>query len=110
MPRKSNKPIPEQLNGLFWDYDPESIDIVAHRDLIIGRIAETGSWDSMKWLLKTYSKKQILSYLNNKGKQTLPLRELNYWLLMTGVSSEVREQILDEASDSNHVWKNRYSN
>ena len=99
--------IPKQFFMLFWDYDPESMDVVRHKELIIGRIAELGSWESMKWLLKTYSKDEILSFLNHKGKQALPFRELNYWLLMMGVPAEKREQILSEASESNHVWKNR---
>ncbi len=106
---ENKKMIPSQILGLFREYDPGSIDIELHQDLIIGRIAEMGSWHSMKWLLKTYSKDQILSFLNKKGKQTLPLRELNYWLLMVGISSEEREQIINNTSESNHVWNNRYT-
>ena len=108
MTQKNTNSIPDKFFSLFWDYDPESIDIVLHKDLIIGRITEIGSWDSMKWLLKTYSKDEILSFLNNKGKRTLPFRELNYWLFMMGVSAKKRDQILGETSGSNHVWKNRY--
>ncbi len=106
---ENKKPIPSQIYNLFWEYVPESIDIKTHKDLIIGRVAEMGSWNSMKWLLKTYSKEQILSFLNKRGIQTLPLRELNYWLLMMGISSEEREQIINQKSESNHVWNNRYS-
>ncbi|MBN1905643.1 MAG: hypothetical protein JW927_11145 [Deltaproteobacteria bacterium] len=106
---ENKKTIPIQIFNLFWEYAPESIDIDAHRDLIIARITERGSWDSMKWLLQTYSKEQILSFLNKKGIQTLPLRELNYWLLMMGISSEERDQIINKTSESNHVWNNRYS-
>ena len=105
----NKKPIPSQIYNLFWEYTPESIDIETHKNFIIGRIAEMGSWDSMKWLLRTYSKEQILSFLKKKGIQTLPLRELNYWLLMMGISSEEREQIINKTSESNHVWNNRYS-
>lgn len=109
MSYKTKKSIPKQLYGLFWDYDPQTLDVDLHKDLIIGRITEIGTWHSMKWLLKAYSKNEILSFLYNKGKKTLPLRELNYWLLIMGVSSKAREQILNQANESNHVWKNRYS-
>jgi hypothetical protein len=106
---ENKKLIPSQILSLFWEYDPVSIDIELHQDLIIGRIAEMGSWNSMQWLLRTYSKDQILSFLNKKGKQTLPLRELNYWLLILGISSEERAQIINNTSESNNVWNNRYS-
>jgi hypothetical protein len=109
MSPENKKPIPIQICNFFWEYAPESIDIETHQDLIITRIAEIGSWDSMKWLLKTYSKEQILSFLNKKGIQTLPPRELNYWLLMMGISSEERDRIISKTSESNHVWNNRYS-
>lgn len=109
MKHNRNTSIPEKFRALFWEYDPESIDIVIHRDLIIGRIVETGSWASMKWLVETYSKNEILSFLENRGKRILPLRDLNYWLLIAGVSSKKRAQILNEESGLNNVWSNRYS-
>ena len=77
--------------------------------LIIQRIVEMGSWDSMKWLRRTYSKDQILSYLMNAGKRKIPDRDLNYWLLVMGVSADERNNILNEENKSNCVWKNRNS-
>ena len=107
--QSKNKPIPEQFHSLFWDLDLDTIDIIAHRDFIMGRIMELGSWNSMKWLRKTYSKDQILSYLNNRGKRILPFRELNYWLFIVGISSKKRDKLLKEVSESDYVWRNRYS-
>ena len=101
--------LPKPFHTLFWDYDPDSINIIAHRDFIMGRIMESGSWDSMKWLRKTYSKDQIYSFLINRGKRILPLRELNYWLYVIGLSSQKREELLREVSQPDHVWKKRYS-
>ncbi len=72
---RSNKGIPEFLFPLFWEYDPGTIDRVQHAGLIIGRIMERGSWDSMVWLQKTYSKDRLVVFLESKGQRTLPLRE-----------------------------------
>ena len=104
-----DKAIPEKFHTLFWDYDPNSIDIDAHSDFIIGRIMEIGTWDSMKWLRKTFSKDQLLSYLENRGKQTLPPRELNYWLFITGMSYQKRQKWLEDNSGPDHVWRTRSS-
>jgi hypothetical protein len=47
MTQKNTKPIPDKFFTLFGDYDPESIDVSLHKELIIGRIAEIESWDWM---------------------------------------------------------------
>ncbi len=105
---RSNKGIPEFLFPLFWEYDPETIDKVKHASLVIGRVMERGPWESMVWLQKTYTKDQLVSFLENRGYRTLPLRELNYWALLSGISSEKRQNWLKNAWKSPHVWRARH--
>ena len=105
----NHKGIPEFLFPLFWEYDPGTIDTAEHAGLIIGRIMERGTWASMVWLKKTYTKDQLVSFLENKGHRTLPLRELNYWALMSGIPTEKRQNWLENASRRPHVWKARHA-
>lgn len=105
---RSNKGIPEFLFPLFWEYDPETIDKAKHASLVIGRIMERGPWESMVWLQKTYTKDQLVAFLENKGHRTLPLRELTYWTLLIGISSEKRRKLLKNARKSSHVWRARH--
>ena len=66
--------IPEFLHPLFWEYNPEEIDIMRHSDSIMARIMERGAWDAMRWLRKTYKTAEITSFLERRGRRILPLR------------------------------------
>ncbi len=107
-PRK-DAVIPGFLFPLFWEYEPHNIDIGHHATLIIGRIMEMGSWKAMIWLQKTYSKTEILSYLETKDKHALPPRDLNYWALMYGISPKKRKRWLKDAMERPDVWNTRDS-
>jgi len=104
---RNNMKLPEFIFPLFWEYDPEAIDIVEHAGLIMDRIMERGSWASMLWLQRTYSKDQIVSFLEKRGNRILSSRELNYWALMGGIPSEKRQKWLEQGR--HHVWRGRHS-
>ena len=106
---KNNRGLPESLFPLFWEYDPLRIDLVKHAGLIIGRIMERGSWASMLWLQKTYSRDQLVSFLEKKGHRMLPPRELNYWALVSDVDPVKRGKWLKKVREEPDVWENRYS-
>jgi hypothetical protein len=106
---KNNRGLPESLFPLFWEYDPIRIDLVKHAGLIIGRIMERGSWASMLWLQKTYSRDQLVSFLEKKGHRMLPPRELNYWALVSDVDPVKKSEWLKKVREKPDVWENRYS-
>jgi hypothetical protein len=106
---RNNMKLPEFLFPLFWEYDPETIDIVKHAGLIMNRIMERGLWASMVWLQRTYSQDQIISFLEKKGSRTLSSRELNYWALISGIPPEKRQKWLEKARERPHVWRDRHS-
>ena len=104
-----NAKIPKFVFSLFWDYDPESIDIFKHADLIIGRIMERGTWVSMLWLWETYPKKKLVSFLEKRGRRVLSPRELNYWAFISEVSPEKRKIWIKESREEPHVWRFRHA-
>ncbi len=101
--------IPESLFELFWELEPETIHIVRHGDFVMSRIMERGNWEAMRWLLKTYSKKQLASFLKKRGRLILPPRELNYWSLVTGIAKEKRTDWVRESRGKYSVWSGRYA-
>lgn len=101
---KDGSHIPEFLFPLFWEYEPENIHIVRHADFVMGRIMETGTWESMLWLRRTYSRERLISFLEKRGRRVLPPRELNYWALISGISREKREDWVMESRNKTHVW------
>lgn len=105
----NDRGLPESLFPLFWDYDPLEIDPIKHAGLIIGRVMERGSWASMLWLQRTYSRDQLVSFLEKKGHRMLPPRELNYWALVSDVDPVKRGEWLKRIREKPDVWENRYS-
>ena len=106
---RNNKKLPEFLFPLFWEYDPDTIDIFKHAGLVMNRIMERGFWASMVWLQRTYSKDQLISFLEKRGSRTLSSRELNYWAFINGIPPEKRQKWLEQAREQSHVWRNRHS-
>ena len=102
-----NPQLPKFLHRFFWEYDPEKIEKDKHADLIKSRIMERGSWQAMVWLKSAYSDAELMDFLCRKGKKILPLRELNYWAMVSGVSDEMRKKWLKDAMKEKNIWKER---
>jgi hypothetical protein len=101
--------IPEFLQPFFWEYTHQNIDTARHASTIMARIMERGSWEAMVWLKKTYSPEQIKNFLIHKGKDSLPPRELNYWLLISEVPSAEREKLVESAKAKHALWRGHAS-
>jgi hypothetical protein len=101
--------IPDTIAPLFYEYEPDSIDKTVHADVILHRIMEKGDWPAMKWLLNSYSKEEISSFLERKGKKLLPPRELNYWALICDIPSRERNRWVREMKMVRNEWRLRHS-
>ena len=97
--------LPEFLQPLFWEYKLHSIDTEKHSFTVMSRIMERGSWEAVNWLKKIYTNEQIKDFLMQKGKDTLPPRELNYWLLISDVTPEERGKLVDSAKTKHASWR-----
>ena len=67
-----NLTVPGFLFPLFWDCRPEHVQVDIHADFVMARVMERGTWEAMRWLLRTYSKDRLISFLEKKGRRTLP--------------------------------------
>lgn len=60
--------IPEKIKRLFWDVIKEEIDIKAHKGYIIRRILDHGDIEDIKWILRIYSREEIVKIIKkSKG-------------------------------------------
>jgi Family of unknown function (DUF6922) len=78
--------IPEGLARLFWDVEPSSVDLVAHRDYVMERVMSRGDWEAMRWLCRVYSTDELTDFLTHKGER-LSARDRAYWALVAGVTA-----------------------
>ncbi len=75
--------VPECVSRLFWDVDPETVEIARHPDYVIERVMVRGTWDAMRWLRQTYPREVLADFLRRKGDRLSP-RDRAYWGLVTG--------------------------
>jgi ribonuclease HI len=75
--------IPDAVRRLFWDVEPDAVEIERHRDYVMERIMTRGTWEAMRWLRSTYSKREMADFLARKADR-LPPRDRAYWALVAG--------------------------
>jgi hypothetical protein len=76
--------LPADVARLFWDTDPEQVDLRAHRDYVMERVMSRGGWAAMRWLRDMYPSEEMADFLVRKGRRLAP-RELAYWSLIAGI-------------------------
>jgi len=71
--------LPRRLYQFFWDVAPRQIDLHQHADYIIARLLEHGDLAAIRWLLTTYTERQIASVV--KQSRQLSRKTANFWRL-----------------------------
>lgn len=71
--------VPLEFRYLFWDTDPESIDLKKNVRYIIERILEIGGLDALQWVQRLYPTKRIVETLEISRKITPKSR--NFWMI-----------------------------
>lgn len=79
------EPVPDCVRRLFWDVDPDAVDLDRHADYVLERVMIRGTWDAMCWLRARYSRDAIADFLRRRGDR-LPPRDRAYWALVSGAS------------------------
>ncbi len=101
--------LPSFLRPLFWDCDPEGVDITKDAWLIMARTMERGTWEAMTWLRETYSREQLAAFLRARGSRVLPARDLSYWALICGIAEPEWRAWLAGRSQHHAVWWSRHA-
>lgn len=79
--------IPASVARLFWDVDPDNVDLAVHSDYVLERVMSRGGRDEMKWLRDTYPRDVLADFVERKGANKLAPRELAYWSLISGAKA-----------------------
>lgn len=76
--------LPRWLHWCFWDVDPQQIDLRRHAEYVIARLLEHGDLAAIRWLLRTYSKRQIARVV--RQSRQLSRKTANFWRLRLGIA------------------------
>jgi len=71
--------IPREIGWVFWDVNPRSLDVVLHRDYILGRVLERGGIEEVRWVIASYGMKEIHRFLRDRGSPELSRRTVQFW-------------------------------
>ena len=80
-----NKKLPFFLRSCLWSYNLKKLDLEKDKALIIEHILNYGGDEPVKWLLKTYTKRDIISVLKNPSRGFWYEESLNFWLLVSNI-------------------------
>ena len=78
--------MPKFLESLFWDTPFKGIHKRRHSAYIIKRILEYGDMKSIKWMLGTYGKKEIIGVV--KSMRDLSKKSGNFWSIIFNIRRE----------------------
>lgn len=81
--------IPAELTWLFWDVDPETIDLVEHRDYVLERVMTRGTWPAMRWLIAQFEPPVLAEFLLRRSDRLTP-RDQAFWSLIAGVPHQAK--------------------
>lgn len=71
---------------LFWDTDPNKIDLKTNKRYVIERVLDRGRVEECKWLMSTYSPDDIKEVIARKRSQ-LDAKSRNFWSHFYGINT-----------------------
>ncbi|MDN5348311.1 MAG: hypothetical protein PWP65_1875 [Clostridia bacterium] len=76
--------VPSFLEGLFRNYDPQSIDVEKHAEMIIKAVLSRGTWEQVKWIFEQYGVQKVREVFlkDYYGLRTLPESTRRLWELV----------------------------
>jgi hypothetical protein len=80
---KNPRRLPRRLHQFFWEVDSKKVHLDKHADYIIARLLEHGDLAAIRWLLTTYTERQIAGVV--KQSRQLSRKTANFWRLRLGI-------------------------
>lgn len=74
--------LPECVLRCFWDYDLDGLSWKDHRSMIVRRVAESGGWDALRWLLRRAQAEELRSLIIKRRGRGMTPRRLRFWGLL----------------------------
>lgn len=75
--------LPKDLYPLFWDINPETLDVQKYPKFVVERIIDIGDEAATSWMRKTYPKEKIVEII--KSSRKLSEKTANFWATIYGI-------------------------
>jgi hypothetical protein len=83
--------IPIEFKKFFWDVDFNALSLEKHKDFILERLLNYGSFSTFNWIFRIFTNEEVKHVLKKKGKRSLSKNSFYFW-----------QKIAEEKS----LWKN----
>ena len=84
-----NVRIPKEMDWLFWDVDPNALDLERDSEYLLGRLLERGRLQDVRWALRTYGLDRIHRFFRESGHSELSGRTLSFWRAFFRAEDEI---------------------
>lgn len=71
--------VPPERRWLFWDVDPEVIDLPRDRRYVLGRVLERGCLSDVRWAVAVYGLEGLHEFFRNGGHPELSRATVGLW-------------------------------
>ncbi|SPF32169.1 hypothetical protein SBDP1_1020007 [Syntrophobacter sp. SbD1] len=78
--------IPESLRPFFWDVDFEGLSVQNFSYFIISRLMEHGDDEALRFLMRTYSRRELGETLSTS--RSISRRSRKFWALLLNIKEE----------------------
>ncbi len=85
-PFPDDAPLPELLHPLFWDTDFDRLRVTGHERYIIERVLEYGDVPEVRWMMRRFSREQIVEVLRRSRR--FSLKSARFWAFILDVPPE----------------------
>jgi hypothetical protein len=98
--------VPPSVRTLLWEYSKEEVAAdEAWESVIIERVMQHGCWDDMRWLLQSFDRNRLRSFLERRGRRVLAPRELRFWARICEVPDIEQDSWVRESRARQRAWR-----
>ncbi|NLI79596.1 MAG: hypothetical protein GX442_24530 [Candidatus Riflebacteria bacterium] len=72
--------------ALFWDVDPQTLDLKKHARFVIERVLQFGRPEDLRWLLGAFDEEAIVGAV--RASRRLDRKTATFWAVHFGIPSE----------------------
>lgn len=73
----------DNLQRYFWDTDLSKLDMTKKSEFVIARLLDKGNFQAVRWVIKNYSKQEIIKTL--KTYRDFSLKSASFWALFYNI-------------------------
>ncbi|MCK9209605.1 MAG: hypothetical protein M0P61_02090 [Ignavibacteriaceae bacterium] len=71
--------VPAEFKRYFWDVDFNSLSMEKHKEFILERFLNYGSFSTFSWIFQNYTNEEAKQLLRKKGKRSLSKNSFYFW-------------------------------